>query len=97
MGNILPFRAGFINVNYFRAGFQKCFSPGATIRLDMCKIVIGIPFAIGLRPRPSIKDIGGLIAIEYGDHTSLNNLSVYLTVNKMISPLIGLTSCTPLG
>ena len=28
--------------------------------------------------------------------TPLNNLAVYLTVNKMTSPLIGLASCTPL-
>ena len=35
--------------NYFRAGFQKHFSPGATIRLDMSKFAIGILFAIGSR------------------------------------------------
>ena len=34
------------------------------------QFAIGIPFAIGLRPHPSIKDLGGLVAIEYGDHTS---------------------------
>ena len=62
--------------NYFRAGLQKRFSPGATIRLDMDKFVIGISFAIailfaiGSLPRPSIKDLGGLIVLEYGDHTS---------------------------
>ena len=42
--------------------------------------MIGIPFAIGSRLHPSNKDLGGLIVIEYGDHTSKQ--SSYLLNSK---------------
>ena len=40
-------------------------------QLGICDFVIGIPFMIGSLPHPSGKGLGGLIAIEYGDHASL--------------------------
>ena len=57
--------------NYFRAGFQKHFSPSATIRDILARYLQVRDWdTIVLQPRPSIKDVGGLIVIEYGYHTS---------------------------
>ena len=59
--------------NYFRAGFQKCFSPGATVRGTLARCLQlhnWDPVLIGSRPHPANKDLGGLIVIEYGDLTS---------------------------
>ena len=46
--------------------FQKPFSPAATIRGIPARY-LQILFAIGLQPHPSNKDLGGLIAIRYGE------------------------------
>ena len=57
--------------NYFRAGFQKRFSPSATIRDILARYLQVHDWdPAGSQPCPLIKDLGGLIVIEYGNHTS---------------------------
>ena len=60
--------------NYFRAGFQKRFSPGVTIRGTLTRYLQlqdwDMVHDLGLRSCPPNKDLGGLIAKEYGDSTA---------------------------
>ena len=59
--------------NYLRAGFQKRFSPGTTIRGILVRYLQLHDWDIvrdRFGPHPSNKDVGGLLAIDYGDPTS---------------------------
>ena len=59
--------------NYFIAGFQKRFSPSATIRGTLARYLQLHDWDLArdrFGPRLSNKNVGGLIAIDYGDPTS---------------------------
>ena len=59
--------------NYFRTRFQKRFSPNATIRgmlVRYLQLHNWDPVHDWLVTTPIKIDLGGLMVIEYGDHTS---------------------------
>ena len=57
---------------YFRTGFQKRFSPSATIRGILARYLQLRDWdPVHDRYPSNNKDLGGLIAIEYGDHAHL--------------------------
>ena len=80
----------------FQSWISEAFQPIRGILARYLQLCNWDPVCDRFATTPSNKDLGGLMAIEYGDHTPLTNLAIYLTVNRMTSPLIGLASCTPL-